>query len=94
MPRREYPRGDFEFLADFTENRADVSQGLIEAVESALAALSPRELEVVRAVVYEGMSLAQVAEDLGLTKSTVQTYWDRARMKLMLGLHGQLEEVQ
>ncbi|MGE5551502.1 MAG: sigma factor-like helix-turn-helix DNA-binding protein [Bacteroidota bacterium] len=51
-------------------------------VAAALGVLSPQEREVFLLVAGEGFSLAEVAEFLRVTRSTAQSYYDRARTKL------------
>lgn len=56
------------------------------ALATHLARLSDRERTAVMLVNGFGWSLAEVAELLGVSKSTVQTHADRAMAKLRLGM--------
>ena len=58
-------------------------------VRDAIARLSPDQAELVRLVHWEGFSIADAGEILGLTASTTRTRYQRARadLKAALSLH-------
>lgn len=55
-----------------------------EALEAALLKLSPQERRCYTLHIADQMSMAEVAETLGITKSTVQGYITRAKTKMKL----------
>lgn len=58
------------------------SRDMAAALELALHLLKPDDQAVLRAVYFQGRSLVEAAQDLGLTREVVNTRLVRARMRL------------
>lgn len=66
---------------------AEVDQGAMEILETALHALSPEESEVVEFLYVKGLSTTEVATKLGVHKSTISrmhhSVLDKLRLEMM-----------
>jgi len=75
------PVGTVRLLELFARHLPEAGQAEPGALDPRLAALTPRELEVLRTVA-EGMSNAEVAEQLFCSEATVKTHVGRILAKL------------
>jgi DNA-directed RNA polymerase specialized sigma24 family protein len=67
--------------------RGDDLLGLDEALEK-LAATDPVKVQLVRLLVFAGLTLAEAAEILGLSTATADRYWAHAQVWLRVEIAG------
>lgn len=81
-----------DLFASYEEKKREVSTSLAGSIDNAMGVLSPRETEVVHAIVFEQLTVAETARKLGVKRASVRTYWERARLKLALQLGDVLQQ--
>jgi RNA polymerase sigma-70 factor (ECF subfamily) len=69
---------------------ASVSEEDRERIEAILGQLSPRERDCYRMAIGHGLPYSEIAALLGITKSSVQYYVERADIKINRMIRGQL----
>ncbi|MET0519709.1 MAG: ECF-type sigma factor [Burkholderiaceae bacterium] len=73
-------------VAELTPSPGDEEILRVHEALGELAALDPRQAQVVEMRYFGGLAEAEIAEALGVTERTVQRDWQKARMFLSLAL--------
>lgn len=77
-----YKRGREILLPDLIEKYSAPFKEKRKNISLPLEALSPRQREAIYLLFYDGLSEAEAAETLGISRSSLRTHRDRALEKL------------
>lgn len=74
---------------DDTTDGAHADDDRIAGLNAALPRLSPRQQEVLHLVFYQGLTIQEASEVLGLPVGTARTHYERGKARLRLLLLGE-----
>ncbi|MBX3193217.1 MAG: RNA polymerase sigma factor [Labilithrix sp.] len=82
--RREIPTADTTDVADVPAPSGPlVDRRTAEAISRALGALSEKQREVLHLVFYEGLSIAEASEVMGVSLGTARLHYERGKAHML-----------
>lgn len=75
--------------ADDATDAGETDDHRVAGLQAALPRLSPRQQEVLHLVFYQGLTIQEAAEVLGLPVGTARTHYERGKARLRLLLQGE-----